>query len=165
MKNDLKSNLLLPKVKISKEIDICGTVNVVAKQKEITNPDGSKSILGTWDCDPKSRNRLCWTGPNDPVIAREVHYAFGKIAWSAGQGWPTYYVPQPLNNYDDSFYYPGFPRHSIVLEFGGIYSQTGNMQGGDRGNRATEVFAQVNDDQYGDNTGVFTVNITAYSQS
>jgi len=159
----LEELLKLPNGENLNEVNICPTIDVMGEEFELYLKDSNTMTVSKWVCDPAKRNRLFWAN-NRPVLAREIHYGYEDINWSAGIGWKNYYIPQPLNDRKDGFAYPGLPRHCLILEFGGIGSQTGNMQSGDRGYKVTDVFAFVNDDKYDDNVGSFTVYITAYSQ-
>jgi len=162
--NDLADRLLLPNLKSSETPEDREVIDVYPNMFQLSAPDNSILNVGTWICKPQVRNRLVWS-ENNPLTAREVHFQYGEIHWTAGGGWPTYFVPMPLNYTSDKNHWKGFPRHCVVWEVGGQPWYTGNNSGGFRGNRLMEVFVSVNDDIYSDNDGVITVIITAYSQN
>lgn len=160
---NLSELLKLPKRVETNKSPLVETKKIIAEEKKINLITGEEILIPYWTIDPAFNNQLLWAD-NSPVLAREVHYGFQNINWSAGQGWPYYHVPQPLDYIKDYFYFKGFPCHCIVVHFGDIYSHIPIMQGGDRGIKTTEVFVLVNDNIYTDNVGSIGFYITAYSQ-
>ncbi len=102
---------------------------------------------------------------NTPLIAREIVFRYTKIQWAAGVGWPTYFEPCPRNDKWGKDYSTKNNHHSLIWDMGGKIFQICDMIGIIRADKATQVKVLVNDDEYGDNTGSFELEILSYKQN
>jgi hypothetical protein len=120
---------------------------------------GERKIIGKWTCDPKVRNHLYLN--NVALRGRSISFDFDQISWSAGAGWPYYDIPVPREEKYARDYLPRLNRHCIVLEMTGNYFEPRFLNGNSFSiNKSGDVIFYVNDDDYRDNTGSFTVVIT-----
>jgi hypothetical protein len=117
-----------------------------------TDPD-DLSLM--WTCQARFRNHLKLT-QTEEFLAKRMTWTYGRIAWSAGGGWPTYEVPCPRR--------PGLPTHRLKVVFGGGAHDPCAVPYSAVGQHMTSVFAMVSDDRYDDNTGTFQLIVTAYSR-
>jgi hypothetical protein len=114
-----------------------------------------------WTCYARNRTQLLYNGV--PFRCQELHYSVINISWQAGNGWPVYTTYCPRSDYHTTMKFPNCKVHQIVPEFGGFHWSGCNNPASGRGNYVTEVFFSVNDSDYSDNMGMFTVVVTGWS--
>lgn len=114
-----------------------------------------------WTLNPDKRTKLLINGV--PLRCRVLNYSVVDISWQAGDGWPVYTTYCPRSDYHTSMYFPHAKVHQIVPEVGGFYWHGCYNPATVTGNQVTEVFFSVNDSNYDDNRGSFTVIVTGWS--
>jgi|GEM_PF-2903440 len=114
--------------------------------------DGPTYLM--WRCEARYRNKLMVNG--EEFIAKNITWKYGRIAWTAGGGWPLYEIPCPPKR--------GLPTHRLKGIFGGKAFDPCSTPASGEGAHMTSVSWEVSDDKYDDNTGFFELIITAYSK-
>ncbi len=114
-----------------------------------------------WNCFANKRTRLLYNGI--PFRCQELHYSVVNISWQTGNGWPVYTAYCPRSDYHTSMKFPHCKVHQIVPEVGGVHFSGCHNPASARGNYVSEVFFSVNDSEYSDNMGMFTVVVTGWA--
>ncbi|MBV9762671.1 MAG: hypothetical protein JO340_19075 [Acidobacteriaceae bacterium] len=99
-----------------------------------------------------------------------ISWSVSQIAWSAGQGWPTYTTYCPRNEFVSGMKYPNLLAHQIAPIYKGPDGALNGIIGCSNfgswvlpDNARFTLYFAVNDDDYSDNKGGFRVDITAYT--
>lgn len=112
-------------------------------------------------CDPRVVNRFAVAGR--PLAARLFCFSADRIDWTPGRGLPVYAAYCPRFEYAPAAHYPEAKWHQLVPLIGDRYFTGCTATDACAADAPGAVAFDVNDGDYADNSGGYTVTVWSWS--